>query len=334
MAVTVKDVAKAAGVSTATVSRVINDDPRISEETKNRVLDCIKKLDYKINNIARSLKTNRTYTIGFISPEISNDFFMSIAKGVEDELRKQGYSIIICNSNESAGEEADRIKLLCGKCVDGIIIIPATGEGKHYKQLKDMNVPVVLVDRLVDNFDADAVLVDNINGSYGAIEYLISQGQRRIGFIGGDVRITPARERFEGYKRALADYCIPMESDIIKFGDFHVQGGYELMKELMETDNPPDYVFISNYYMHVGATKYLIEQGNSLKCPVVIASFDDMELSSILGFCKVRVGQPMTEIGNKAAQLLLARINREESAFPQILRLKTRLIVEEGLAGN
>jgi len=328
MAVTVKDVAKAAGVSTATVSRVINDDPRISEDTRKRVLDCIKRLDYKINNIARSLKTNRTYTIGFISPELSNDFFMGIAKGVEDELRKQGYSIIICNSNESAEEEEDRIKLLYEKCVDGVIIIPATGEGKHYKQLKDVNVPVVLADRLVDNFDTDAVLVDNINGSYAAIEYLINQGQRRIGFIGGDLRITPARERFEGYKRALADYRIPLEPSIVKFGNFHVRDGYCLMEELMKIDNPPSYIFISNYYMHVGATKYLIEQGNSLKHSVAIASFDDMELSSILGFCKIRVGQPMMEIGSKAAQLLLARINHEESPFPQIIRLKTRLIIE------
>lgn len=329
MAVTVKDVAKFAGVSTATVSRVINDDPRISEDTKKKVLDCIEQLGYKINNIARSLKINKTYTVGFISPEIPNDFFMGIAKGVEDELRKLGYSMIICNSNESMEEEKDRIKLLCEKCVDGIIIIPATGEGRHYNQLREIDVPVVLVDRLVDDFDADAVLVDNINGSYTVIEHLINQGHRRIGFIGGDVRLTSARERYEGYKRALTDYCIPLEEEIVKFGDYHAQGGYGLMKELMEKENPPAIVFISNYFMHVGATKYLIEHKGLLGQPVSVASFDDMELSSILGFCNIRVRQPMMEIGSKAAQLLLARINREEIYFPQIVRLKTQLISED-----
>lgn len=331
MAVTVKDVAKAAGVSTSTVSRVINDDSRISCETKAKVMNCIKELDYKINNIARSLKTNKTHTIGFISPEIPNDFFMCIAKGVEDEFRKQGYSIIICNSNESIDEEEDRIKLLCEKCVDGIIIIPATGQGEHYRHLRDMNMPVVLVDRLVDNFDADAVLVDNINGSYMAVEYLINHGHRRIGFIGGDMRISSARERYEGYKRALKDYCIPVEEEIIKFGDFHVQGGYEIVKELMDLQNPPEHIFISNYYMHVGATKYLIENQNILRKPVSIASFDDMELSSILGFCSVRIRQPMMEIGCKAAQLLLSRIRNEDVCFPQIIRLKSGLIVKDSI---
>ena len=329
MAVTVKNVAKIAGVSTATVPRVINNDPRISKETRNRVLDCIKKLDYKINNIARSLKTSKTYTIGFISPEIANDFFMSVAKGVEDELRKHNYSVIICNSNESVKGEEERIKLLCEKCVDGVIIIPATGEGRHFNQLKDMEMPVVLADRLVENFAADAVPVDNINGSYTAVEYLINRGQKRIGFISGDMRLTSAKERYDGYLRALNEYCIPMEEEIVKFGDFHIQSGYDIMKELMEVNNPLYHVFIANYYMHVGATKYLIEHRESLKHQVSIASFDDMELSSILGFCDITIGQPMMEIGSKAAQLLLSRINCEEMDFPEIIRLKTRLITKQ-----
>lgn len=326
--VTVKDVAKLAGVSTATVSRVINDDPRISTKTRERVHKCIKELDYRINNIARSLKTNRTYTIGFICPEISNDFFMGIAKGVEDELRKQSYSVIICNSNENVEEEKARIKLLCEKCVDGIIIIPASSEGSHYNRLKDDGMPAVLIDRLVDGFTADAVLVDNINGSYSVVEHLANAGIRRIGFIGGDMRLTSAKERYEGYTRALKDYCIPVENDIIAFGDFHVQSGYNSMKKLMELQDPPQYVFVSNHYMHVGATKYLLENKETMKAPVYIASFDDMELSSILGFCNLRVRQPITEIGNKAAGLLLDRINGREMPFPQVVRLKTNLVIK------
>lgn len=328
MAVTVKDVAKLAGVSTATVSRVINNDPRISCETRDKVLECIKRLDYKINTIARSLKTSKTYTIGFICPEIFNSFFMSVAKGVEDELRKQGYSVIVCSSNESIAEEEERIKLMLEKCVDGIIVIPTSNEGRHFNQLKEYGLPVVLVDRLVDDFIADAVLVDNINGCYSAIEYLINKGERRIGFIGGDMRLTSARERYDGYRRALKDYQIPLEEGIVKFGDFHIRSGYDLMKELMEADAPPNYVFIANYFMHVGATKYLIERKEHLGQPVFIASFDDMELSSILGFCNVLISQPMMEIGSKAAMTLLNRINHEDVVFPQITRLKSELIVK------
>ena len=326
MAVTIKDVAQLAGVSTATVSRVLNDDPRVSKETKETVLKCVNKLGYRVNNIARSLKTNKTYTVGFMCPEIANNFFMSIAKGVEDELRKHGYTVIICSSNESIEGEKESIRVLCEKCVDGIIIIPATDEGEHYNYLNDMNIPVVLVDRLVKNYTTDSVLVDNINGCYEAIEYLINQGYRRIGFIGGDMRLTSAIERFEGYKRALSDYSIPLDLEVIKFGDFHIESGYQLIKELLNLENPPEHIFISNYFMHVGATKFLMEHQNTLQYSVELSSFDDMELSSILGFTKNIVAQPMTDIGNKAAQIILNRIHAVELFFPQIIRFKTKLI--------
>jgi len=328
MSVTIKDVAKHCNVSSATVSRVINNDPRISEKTRIKVMKSVKELNYRINGVARSLKTNRTKTVGFICPEIPNSFFMSIAKGVEDELKKSGYSVIICNSSENKEEEKERIKLLCEKCVDGIIIIPSTNEGRHFRYLNDASIPVVLVDRLVEDFQSDAVLVDNINGSYSAVEYLINKGFRRIGFIGGNIILTSAKERYEGYLRALKDYCIPLDESIVKFGDFHVESGYEIMKELMQQDNPPPFVFISNYYMHAGATKYLIESKFNLKNDVLVASFDDMELSSIFGFSILRVRQPMTEIGIKAAQLLLSRIDGNNENFPQLIRLKTELITD------
>ena len=328
MAITVKDVAREAGVSASTVSRVVNGDRRISAATRDRVLSSMKELGYQVNNIARSLKTNKTLTVGFISPELSNDVFMSIAKGAEDEFRKHGYNIIICNSNESVEEEKDRISLLCQKCVDGVIIIPATAEGAHYGQLTAAGMPVVLVDRLVEHFEADAVLVDNINGSYSAVEYLINRGNRRIGFIGGDVRLTSAEERFEGYRRALTDYCIPIEENIIRFGNYHVESGYRMMSELMELEEPPHYVFISNYYMHIGAMKYLLEHRGQNEPAVSIAAFDNLEFSGILGLSCVRIAQPMTEIGSRAAQILLTRIEGRQLAFPQIVRLKTSLLID------
>lgn len=328
MSATLKDVAKIAGVSASTASRVINNDRRISEETRVRVFESIKMLDYKINNIARSLKTNKTKTVGFVSPEMANDFFMGIAEGVERELGKQGYSVIICCSNENIDEEKSKIDLLCEKCVDGIIIIPVSSEKRDNSKLREAGIPVVLVDRLIDGYAADAVLVDNINGTYSAVECIINSGRRRVGFIGGDIRLTSARERFEGYKRVLADYCIPFEEQIVRFGDFHIGSGYNLMKELTSIENPPNDIFIVNYYMHAGATKFLIEQGGALRSPISIVSFDDMELSSLFGFSKARVSQPIAEIGSKAAQLILGRIGGADIEFPQIVRLKTTLITD------
>jgi LacI family transcriptional regulator len=328
MSVTIKEVAKLAGVSASTVSRVMSKDVRISEATKDKVLECIKKLDYKVNNIARSLKTNKSHSIGFICPELTNEFFMNIATGVEDELRKFGYSMIVCNSNESTDNEEECLKLLYEKCVDGVIIIPSTNQGQHFGKSVDPGIPVVFVDRMVDGFAADVVLVDNINGAYSIVEYLIKEGDRRIGFIGGDLKITPAHERYAGYKRALEDYHIPVEENIIKFGDFHTGSGYKLMGELMEQSDPPSIVFIANYFMHIGATKYLIDNNGQLRFSVSIASFDDMELSSILGFSRLTVVQPMHEMGVKTAQLLLSRINGDDIPFPQTIRLKTSIKVK------
>jgi len=326
-AATAKDVAKMAGVSPSTVSRVINNDQRISADTRSKVLKCVKTLDYQVNNIARSLKTKQTHTIGFIAPEISEEFFMRIAKGAEGILQKNGYSLIICNANDNLKDETDRIRLLQEKQVDGVIIIPSTNEGKNYQILRQVGIPVVLADRLVNNFEANTVLVDNINGAYSAIEHIINLGATRIGFIGGRETLSVAQERYEGYKRALKDYNIPLDQGVIKFGDFHIDSGYQLMKELLSMDNPPQHLFISNYYMHVGAVKYLIEKEVRTPFSVGISSFDDMHLSALLGHASVTVSQPIIEIGETAANLLLKRIREKGAKVPfQTTRLKTKLI--------
>ncbi|HAK45004.1 MAG TPA: LacI family transcriptional regulator [Spirochaeta sp.] len=331
MAVTVKNVALHAGVSTATVSRVLNDDPGIRPATRSRVIESIKITGYRMNKAARSLKTSRTGTVGLLVPELVNDFFMTVAEGVEDILRTEGYGVILCNANEDVRYEADRISLLIEQCVDGVIIIPTSSEGSHFSSLSDAGIPVVMVDRMVNGFKADAVLADNINGAYSAMQNLISTGCRRFGFIGGSQELSNFRERFEGFKRALSDYGIPVEKDIIKFGNVHIDSGYNLMKELMSEANPPENVFIANYFLQVGATKFLIENSSAKTASIHIAGFDDMSLSSILGFSSITVSQPMMEMGRKAAEMLLERIE-EQSALasapppPRLVRLKTTLI--------
>jgi LacI family transcriptional regulator len=326
MAVTVKDVASAAGVSTATVSRVLNDNPGVAAATRTRVLRAIQDTGYRMNTIARSLKTSRTRTIGFLVPEIVNEFFMNIARGVEDALRAAGYSLIICSANEAVSGEKKQLELLAEKCVDGIIIIPSTGQGEHYRRLTELDIPAVLVDRRVDGFVADTVLVENREGSYAAVEYLIKRGTTRFGFIGGDPALTTARERYQGFLAALHDHSLEADEEIIKFGDFHVESGYTLMGELMESPRPPEHIFIANYFMHIGATKYVIEHLGDLPQAVQFASFDDMELSALLGFSSVTVAQPMAEMGATAARLLLSRINGGGPGGAQTLRLKTKLL--------
>ncbi len=313
MAVTVKDVAKLAGVSTATVSRVINDEKGIRPETREKVLTAVKESGYRVNVIARSLKTSRSGTIGLITPEIANDFFMSIARGIESYLENFGYTLIISNSNESVEGEIRRAELLAEKYVDGVIVIPSTEKGRHFSILDDAGIPVVFADRITDDYSTDTVLVDNYKGVYEAITHLINEGHRRIAFIGGSPNLSNARERLDGYLHALSDCGIERDDDIILTGNFHVDSGYRLMERLMKLKEPPDRVFIANYFMHAGAVKYLISNGFKPENSPGLGSFDDMELSSILGYASVTVAQPVHEIGIRAAEILMRRIGEKHS---------------------
>jgi LacI family transcriptional regulator len=326
MATTIKDVARHAGVSPATVSRVLNDDPRITATTRLRVLHWVDRLDYKVNTIARSLKLSRTYTVGLVTPEIANDFFMRVAQAVEVRLRADGYNLMICNSKESPDEERERVELLLEKCVDGLILIPAGPTGDHLGFLGKTAVPVVLADRLLRGFPTDAVLVDNADGTRRAIDYLVDIGRRRFGFIGGNIEITTAEERYVGFRQAIETRGIAVETNHVKFGDFHTESGYTLMGELLEDKSPPDTIFISNYYMHVGATQYLVQHRQRLPESLFIASFDDMELSRVVGYAGLTIAQPVTEIGNHAAELLLTRLAGYRDRYPRVERLKTRLV--------
>lgn len=330
MAATIKDVAKRARVSTATVSRVINKDSRIAPETRKRVIEAIDELSYRVNPIARSLKSNKTLSVGFVAPEIANEFFMRVAQGVESILRDHGYNMVVCGTNENVPMERERIDFLLEKHVDGLIIIPSSKNGSHLAEaLEGSNVPALLVDRLVEGFETDAVLVDNATGTYRAIHHLLKRGHRSFGFIGGDLQLTSARERYEGFLSALEDFGIALPENNLRFGDFHVESGYNLIQELLEQQNPPQSIFISNYFMHIGAVRYVVEHRGKLTPDLFLASFDDMELSSVTGIPSLTIAQPVAQIGEEAAKMLLRRIDGKESGSAQTKRLSTKLVFHD-----
>lgn len=354
MGATLKDVARKAGVSAATVSRVLQDHPRISRKTKQLVLACVNELGYTVNNVARSLKTSHSRTIGFVCPELTNSFFMQVAKGVEDELRKAGISLILCNSREDPLEEAERLQLLLAQCVDGIILIPATRSAGHLQAVRTSGVPVVTVDRTFDDWQTDAVLVDNRGGSKAATEALLRRGYRRIAYIGGDLSLLTARERDLGYREAFAQAGLSVDETLIRYGDFHVESGSVLMGELMGLSNPPRAVFLANYFMYLGAVRWLLEHrsenaqpgvfqsegagpgethpiglgaGNPFGRTIALANFDNLEHLSVFGGSDVVVEQPMQELGQQAAALLLRRIGGDRQGFPESIRLGTRVLL-------
>jgi LacI family transcriptional regulator len=328
---TLKEVATMAGVSTATVSRVMNRDSRISLATSQRVQKIIDQLGYSPNPFARGLKTKKSRTIGFIVPEFTNDFFMKIARGMESRLRQEQYALVICNANENVNDEEQRLNLLLDQGVDGLLVIPSSDHGAHFLEADRRKIPLVLVDRLVRDYQTDAILVDNINGSYQAVELAIQQGMKSIGFIGGSPQLTSAKERYAGFTRALEDYHLPLVQDQVIFGDFHQDSGYTAMEKICQLSHPPQGVFLSNVFMHLGAAKYLLEHKYHLDQIPEIIGFDELDLSYGLGFCHIMVRQPVEEIGVLAAQTLLDRIHGVPWNGGVIRRLKTQVIQSDGI---
>ncbi len=324
--VTIRDVAALAEVSTATVSRVLNDDPRASEEVRRKVRSAVESLSYRMNQVARSLKTRSTHTVGVIAPALDSVFFMLLAENLERELAKSGYSIFVCSSLESAEEEKKRVRLLLERLVDALVIIPATDSGRHLGSFIGTGTPVLFIDRCVRDVEADAVVSDNERGAFEATRALISDGFSRIGFIGGSLDVSTARERYVGYKRAMDEAGLGVEPAFTRFGPLHIDSGYRAMREMLTQADPPRAYFIVNADTHLGATNYLMTEGSAFRDRVTFAAFDEMPYAPLMRNCRYSVSQPIAEMGKAAARLLVDRINEGGPPFPEILRMPTRLI--------
>lgn len=328
--ITVKEIARRAGVSTATVSRAFNDDPRVRDATKQKVLETAKSLNYRFNDAARSLKTNRTRTIGLVTPHLQNEFFMEVAEGIESCLKLSGYHLIVSNSNNDPETERKAIELLQEKSVEGILIIPCREDGSHIHRTLRKDIPTVVIDRRYNTPDLPTILADNIDGAYMATKVLIKDLKpiRPPAFIGGYSYITTTEERFSGYKKALRESDYPIDDALIVREEFDKSsGGYRAMENLLQKAKLPLTVFIANYFLHLGATEYLFEH----KVPfanVKIAAFDYSPMYPLLRYCKYFVSQPRLRMGEEAVDRLLDLIaGRQISPDNWITRLKTELII-------
>jgi LacI family transcriptional regulator len=319
-------VAEASGVSTATVSRVLSGADAVTEETAQRVRAEVDRLGYTMNHVARSLKKGSTRTVGVIAPELASEFFMLLAESMEKSLAERGYSLIVCSSRESAAEEGRRMRLLAERLVDGIVAIPSTGSGDAFAAALSRDTPLVLVDRSVRGFRGDAVLVDNEGGAYAAAKALAAEGYGRMGFVGGNLEVSTARERFEGWRRAMTELGLEIESAFTSFAGLHVESGYEAMRAMRARADAPDAWFIVNAYAHLGATNYLVsEEPPSRSEKVAFAAFDETPYAPLLRFCRYSVSQPVAEVGAKAAAVLLSRMDGSGPPGPVVTRLPTVL---------
>ena len=330
MKINIKDVAKKAGVSTATVSRALSDFPGIRDKTRKKVLKAVSELNYEINAVARNLRQKKTNSIGIIVGNVLSQFYSVIAKSVEDTANKFNYNTILCNGDENPEKELNYLKVLMSNRVDGIILTPTGKNSKYVQHLINSRTKVVLLDRLIEGVDCDAVLVDNANGAYQAVKHLIDQGYKKIGIVNGYLDRTTGAERLKGYLQAIEEAGIAKDDNLIKIGNFKKESGWKLTKELLEQSNKPDAIFTTNIDMSMGALIAIKEMGLNIPNDIGIICFDDSDWALILEPPITVIRQPVYQLGSTAAELLIKEIEDKEKELdhkPTILTLSTELII-------
>jgi LacI family transcriptional regulator len=323
---TIREVAKTAGVSYATVSHVINNTRLVSKETRERVLAAMEALQYRPNALARSLRQGKTHTLGLVLPDSANPFFAEISRSIEDEAFKKGYSVFLCNTELDTERELFYVDVLSKKQVDGIIFVAAGDQADSLEFLVDRGMPVVMVDRNVPNVDVDAVLTDNQLGGYLATRHLLDLGHTLIGCISGPSSITPSAERIIGYRKALEEAGIEYREDLVIRGDYHAQSGMEITHAFLKMNPRPTAIFALNDLMALGALRAAAEAGCSVPKDLAIVGYDDLELAQYTNPPLTTIAQPKKAIGVQAVHLLVDRMSDRDRS-PSRLVLPPELIV-------
>ena len=333
-AVTIKEVAKLAGVSTTTVSYVINKTGFLTEQTRAKVLKVINEIGYRPNIVARSLRSRKTGTVGLIVCDLRNPFFSEVLQGIETYLGKKKYSLIVTNTDYDNKKEKESIDMFYNKQVDGVIIVPGENTNKHVKFLTERNIPIVLLDKKIQNLNVDVVLVNNIEGSRKLTEHLISLGHKRIGIIAGPLNSTTGKERLEGYLKALRAHSIPEDNDLIKVGDFKKESGYLLTLELISLTLPPTVIFACNNLLGLGVMQALKEKEIRVPEEIGLAVFDELPWFSYVSPSLTGVAQPSFQLGETAGRLLFEQMRKRRKRPKEVVldvQLKIRQSAGEAL---
>ncbi len=331
---TIRDVAERAGVSTATVSRAINEPRSVSDKLQEEVMEAIEELDYKPSSVAKGLKTNKTNTLALVITDNESPFYAKIMRGVEDVALENDYSLFVSNTDEELKKEKLYLENLQDKSTDGIILAPTGRPDEVLNRLLESDVPIVFIDRWLEKLKdrVDTVLAQNVEGSYQAVDYLLKKGHERIGIITGVEQVVSSEERLEGYKKAFRDNGLPINNELIVEGSYTIEGGINALKTLLSLKERPTSVFVTNGKMTMGALKLLREKGYTCPDDLSLVSFDDFEWFSILNPPVTAVRQDSYEIGTKSADLLLKKINSENNESPgSVHRIETELVIRNSV---
>jgi LacI family transcriptional regulator len=330
---TITDVAKRAGVSVATVSATINGNKYVSPELKRRVNEAIDELGYAPDAIARSLKKGRTNLIGLILPDITNPFFTDFVRHVERSARKQGYSVLLCDTDEDFEAERAYLRLMRTYRAEGVILIP-TGRPEMYEEpeFEGYDIPVVMVDRVIPAIPSDHVLLNNRAAALQATNYLLDLGHTRVALITGPEYLTNARERTEGFREAIISRGLPFDPSQIRYGNFHEDDAFEVCKEILSSADRPTGLFVAGNQMLIGVMRAISTL--QLSCPkdISVAAIDDFPWANAFIPRLTTVRQPTEDISDNALRLLLRRIAGTASPAPARIYLEPSLIVRDSCA--
>lgn len=328
--VTIEDVAKLAGVSNSTVSRVLNEKEYVKETTRKKVYAAVTRLGYKPSRIARSLRANASQIIGLIISDIQNPFFTSLVRAVEDIAYEHNYSLLLCNTDEDPEKENLYIELMLSERVSGVIITPTREYNCPITKLLEMNVATVCVDRQVQDCETDSVVSDNVNSSFKLVEHLIKSGHKRIGALLGSPEITTFRERLLGYKKAHNHHNLPIDENFIKLGTPKEHEGYLLTNQLLDLSSRATALIAGNNLMALGAIHAIKDRNLSIPDDISLVTFDDREWTKLFTPTITVASQPTYKMGKKAAELIMQRLNDENQPIKHIV-FESQIIFRESV---
>ncbi|MCS7219810.1 MAG: LacI family DNA-binding transcriptional regulator [Anaerolineae bacterium] len=324
---TIRDVAERAGVSPITVSRVINHSGYVSQETRARVEAAIAELQYVPNSLARSLRFKRTHTLALVLTDITNPFWTTVARGVEDVASQSGFNVILCNTDESDAKQSEYLNVLLQKQVDGFLLVPARSAPEPITLIQSQRVPTVVLDRQVPGAQVDVVRGDSEGGAYQLVRLLLSLGHRRIAMLSGPVSISTAADRVAGYRRALQEAGLEAQAELVCYGEYTQESGYQMAQEALSLTPRPTALFAANNFIAIGALRALRETGVRVPEDMALVSFDDIPPAFAIEPFLTVAAQPAYEMGRRATELLLARLSGQAPPEPQEIVFPTEIIV-------
>jgi LacI family transcriptional regulator len=326
---TIRDVARRAGVAPITVSRVINHSGYVSEGTRQRVENAIAELKYVPNALAQGLRFNKTNVIALVLSDVTNPFWTTVARGTEDAASEQNYSIILCNTDENVAKQDKYVALLLQRQVDGFLLVPAPDTADTIRLIQQQKVSLVILDRQLTGVSADVVRGDSEGGAYELTRYLIGLGHRRIAILSGPETTSTSTQRVAGYRRALEDARLKAEPELISYGRYYQDSGYERTRHLLTLTRRPTALFAGNNFIAIGVMKALYESGLRVPEDISVVGFDDLPPGLVVQPFLTVVAQPAYEMGYRATKLLLARIAHSgEPAYQEIV-LPIQLVIRQ-----